>query len=69
MKTTLEFIRMLEEATLESQFSPDELETFENPQELSFSPSEDPDLLLSISNYIANLNASQDIYRKNRLNI
>ena len=69
MRTTLEFIRMLEEATLESQFSPDELETFKNPQGLSFSPSEDPDLLLSISNYVANLNASQDIYRKNRLNI
>ena len=69
MKTTLEFIRMLEEATLESQFSPDELKTFRNPQELSSSPSEDPDLLLSISNYVANLNASQDIYRKNRLNI
>jgi len=69
MKTTLKFIRMLEEATLESQFSPDELETFQNPQKLSSSPSKDPDLLLSISNYVANLNASQDIYRKNRLNI
>ena len=60
---------MLEEATLESQFSPDELEALRNPQELSSSPSEDPDLLLSISSYITNLNASQDIYRKNRLNI
>ena len=60
---------MLEEATLESQFSPDELEALRNPQELSSSPSEDPDLLLSISSYITNLNVSQDIYRKNHLNI
>ena len=69
MRTHLKFIRMVEDATLKCQFSPAELEAFCNPQELSSSPSEDPDLLLSISNYIANLNASQDIYRKSRLNI
>ena len=68
MKTTLELIQMLKEATLESQFSLDELEAFRNPQEISFSPSEDPDLLLSISNYITNLNASQAVYKSNRLN-
>ena len=69
MKTNMEFVEMLKEATLESQFSPSELDEFRNPQEISFSPSEDPDLLLSILNYIANLNASQDVYNKNRLNI
>ena len=69
MKLSMEFVRMLEEAVLESQFRPDELETFLNPQPLSFSPSDDPDLLLSISNYVANLNASEDIYIKNRLNL
>ena len=69
MKTNLEFVGMIEDATLESQFSPNELEAFRKPQPISFSPSEDPDLLLSISNYIANLNASQDIYVKNRLNL
>ena len=69
MKTTLEFIRMLETATLDTQFSPDELEAFQNPQEISSSPSDDPDLLLSISNYVANLNASQKIYIQNRLNL
>ena len=68
MRTNLEFIQMLEDATLESRFSPAELEAFCNPQEISFSPSEDPDLLLSISNFVANLNASQDIYTKNRSN-
>ena len=68
MKTTLQFIQMLEEATLDTQFSPRELEAFQNPQEILSSPSDNPDLLLSISNYVANLNASQDIYIKNRLN-
>ena len=59
---------MLEDTTLESWFSPAELEAFRNPQEISFSPSKDPDLLLSILNFIANLNASQDVYTKNRSN-
>jgi hypothetical protein len=31
MKTILRFIKMLEDAKLESQFSPDELEAFRNP--------------------------------------
>ena len=66
---TLEFVKRLGDVTLEFQFSPAELEAFRNPQELSPSPSEDPDLLLSISNYITNLNASQDIYINNRSNI
>jgi len=39
-----------------------------NPQEISSSPSNDPNLL-SILNYVANLNVSQDIYIKNRLNL
>ena len=69
MKTTLEFIRMLETATLDTQFSPDELEAFQNPQEISSLPSDDPDLLLSISNYVTNLNASQKIYIQNHLNL
>jgi len=69
MKMNSELIRMLKEATLESQISSTELETFCNPQKISFSPSEDPDLLLSISNFVANLNASQDIYTRSRLNI
>ena len=68
MKTTLQFIQILKDATLDTQFSPKELEAFRNPQAISSSPSDDPDLLLSISNYVANLNASQDIYIKNRLN-
>jgi hypothetical protein len=63
------FVEMLKGATLESQFSPDELRDFCNPEKLWFSPSEDPDLLLSISNYVDTLNASQDVYTKTRANI
>ena len=62
------FVQMLRNATLGSQFTPKELDDFLNPQELDFSPSEDPDLLLSISNYVDTLNASQDVYAKTRLN-
>ena len=68
MRRNLEFIQMIEDAILESQFGPGELEAFRNPQELMFSPSDDPDLLLSILNFVANINGSQDIYTKNRLN-
>ena len=68
MKRNLEFIQMIEDAILESQFGPGELEVFRNPQEIMFSPSDNPDLLLSISNFVANINGSQDIYTKNHLN-
>ena len=59
MKTDLKFVRMLEEATLKSQFSAPELGTFQNPQEHFSSPSDDPDLRLSISFYISSLDHSQ----------
>ena len=68
MKTNLQFIRMVEEATLESQFSPAELQAFRNPQENRSSPSDDPDLRLSILFYISTLNhlQSQKAYASNR---
>ena len=68
MKTNLQFIRMVEEATLESQFSPTELEAFRNPQENRSSPSDDPDLRLSTRFYISTLNhlQSQKAYTSNR---
>ena len=59
MKTDLKFVRMLEEATLKSQFSTPELDAFQNPQEHFSSPSDDPDLRLSISFYISSLDHSQ----------
>jgi hypothetical protein len=50
---------MVEQATLESQFTGAELHTLRNPQENQTSPSDDPDLLLSISFYISSLDHAQ----------
>ena len=67
----LQFVRMVEEATLESQFSPAELDAFQNPQELRFSPTDDKYLRLSISFYISGLdhNSSEKHYASSRENI
>lgn len=59
MKMDLRFIRMVEEATLESQFSATELHALKNPRENHSSPSDDPDLLLSVSFYISSLDHAQ----------
>ena len=71
MKTDLQFIRMVEKATLESQFSAAELRALRNPQELHSSPSGDRDLRLSIKSYIATLDhlQSQKSYARSRENI
>ena len=68
MKSNLEFVGMVENATLESQFSPAVLRDFRNPQGLQFSPSDDEDLRLSIKLFISSLdhNQSQIGYAKNR---
>ena len=71
MKTNLQFVRMIEEATLESQLSPAELHAFRNPQALCFSPSDDKYLQLSIAFYISGLdhNSSQRHYTSSRESI
>ena len=71
MRTNWRFIQMVREATLESQLGPAELDTFRNPEEIKFSPSEDRDLRLSISFFISGLdhNASQEHYASSRQNI
>ncbi|KAF9649673.1 hypothetical protein BDM02DRAFT_3128165 [Thelephora ganbajun] len=71
MKTNLQFVQMIEEATLEAQFSPTELHAFQNPQELWFSPSDDPDLSFSISFFISTLDhlQSQKAYTSTCKNI
>jgi hypothetical protein len=68
MKIDHQFITMAKEATLESQFSPAELETLQNPQEQELSPSDDPDLWCSIDFYISSLDhiQSQRAYSKSR---
>jgi hypothetical protein len=69
LKTNMEFVQMLEDATLGSQFRPNELREFLEPRQLSSSLFEDPDLLLSVSNFVATLNASEHIYDSTRHNI
>ena len=71
MKLNFEFVRMVREATLESQLSPAELEAFQNPQELRFSPADDRYLRLSISFYISGLDhhSSERHYASSRENI
>src|SRR5882762_8105095 len=59
MKINAQFIEMARDATLESQFTPAELAALRNPQELQFSPSDDPDLCLSIRFYISSLDHCQ----------
>ena len=62
---------MIEEATLASQFSPAELQAFKKPQEIQFSPSDDPDLRLSIKFFISSLDhpSSQKHYASSREDI
>ena len=71
MKTNLQFIWMVEEATLESQLSPAELYAFGHPQQLTFSPANNKYLRLSISFYISGLdhNASERHYASLHENI
>ena len=61
---SLKFVQMVEDATLESQLSPDDLYTLRNPRAHSSTPSDDPDLLLSISCFIDLMNSSQEAYQK-----
>ena len=59
MKTNLQFVRMVEQVTLASQFSPAELYLLRNPGQIQFCPSDDPDLHLSIAFYILLLDHCQ----------
>ena len=71
MKIDLKFIRLVEKATLESQFTAAELHALRNPQESLSSPSDDPDLWLSIRFFISSLDhrQSQKAYSESRLDI
>jgi len=48
IRTSLEFIRMVKEATLATQFSPEDLAEFLNPREHASVPSDDPVLRFSL---------------------
>ena len=60
--TSVEFIQMVQEATLESQFSPEELAALWDPQETDSIPEDDPYLKFSIRNFIDLLGCAQDKY-------
>ena len=60
---------MINESTLASQFGPDELADFLDPQEHSSTPSDDPTLRLSLLNFISLIGSSQKAYDAVRQNI
>ena len=71
MKTNLQFVQMVKQVTLASQFSPAKLYLLQNPGQIQFCPSDDPDLHLSIAFYISSLDhcQSQRAYAASRENI
>ena len=68
MRTALDFIRMVKDATLASQFDPEELAEFLEPREHESTPPDDPNLKLSLLNYISFMGSSQDTYEAARQN-
>ena len=64
----LKFIELVKKATLASQFSPDELTDFLDPQEHESAPPDDPNLRLSLLNFISLMGSSQDTYEVIRRN-
>ena len=71
MKTNLQFVQAVEEANLESQFNPAELHAFRNPGQHHLSPTDDPDLHLSMAFFISSLDhlGSQKAYTSSLRNI
>ena len=68
IRTTLEFIRMIKESTLASQFDPDQLAEFQNPQECPSALPDDPTLRLSLLNFISLIGSSHETYEDIRRN-
>ena len=60
---------MVRAVTLESQFSVNKFEVFQDPQELEASPEDNPYLRCSVQNFINLLGCSQDTYANIRLNV
>ena len=55
MKTNFRLVQMVREATLDTQFSRTELDSFRNPQESWFLLSDSPDLRLSMKFFMSTL--------------
>jgi len=59
---------MVREATLASQFSPEELAEFVEPLEHTSTPPDDPGLKLSLLNFISFMGYPKDAYEETRWN-
>ena len=68
-RTVLEFIQMVKEATLASQFDTEDLAEFLEPSEHTSTPSDDLSLKLSLLNFISLMGYPQDTYEATRRNI
>jgi hypothetical protein len=68
MRSAVDFIRMVKEATLASQFDAEELAELLAPQEHTTTPPDDPILRLSLLNYISFLGYPQSAYEVARQN-
>ena len=66
IKVALEFIRLVKEATLASQFSAEDLADFLNPLEHDSTPDDNPDLMLSLQTFVGLLGCSQGDYERMR---
>ena len=67
--TAIDFIDMVEGATLESQFDPNELADLHHPVGHASTPPDDPALKLSLLNFITFMGNSQNTYESARQNI
>ena len=67
--TTIDFIRLVEEATLASQFDPEELVELLDPLEHESTPPDDPGLKISLLNFITSTSLSQTAYEEACQNI
>jgi len=68
LRIALEFIRMVKEATLASQFNAEELDELLEPLAHSSTPPDDPSLKLSLLNYISFMGYPQGAYEAARQN-
>ena len=59
---------MVEKATLETQFDPEELAELLDPQEHISTPPDNPNLRLSLLNYMSLIGHSQEAYEATRQN-
>ena len=63
IRIALEFIELVKAATLVSQFSPQELADFLNPEEHESASPDDPNFRFSLLNFISLMSSSQDTYK------